>query len=248
MFKMMKKAAEMIMNAGRVTAFTGAGISVESGIPPFRGEGGLWNKYNPVLLDINHFRMNPFESWTLIKEIFYDFFGEAAPNRAHYGLAEMEKIGLLGAIITQNIDNLHQVGGSRNIFEFHGNSRKLVCVACGEKYSVDQVSLNELPPECLSCGGVLKPDFIFFGEQIPEPARTNSFREADISDLFILIGTTGEVMPACAIPYIAKENGAGIIEINTNKSSYTDSITDIFFQGKASEMTASLLEELRKNL
>ncbi len=236
------------MNAGRVTAFTGAGISVESGIPPFRGVGGLWNKYDPVLLDINHFRMNPFESWKLIKEIFYDFFGEAVPNRAHLGLAEMEKMGLLDAIITQNIDNLHQAGGSRNIFEFHGNSRKLVCAGCGEKYSVDEINLNELPPECLSCGSLLKPDFIFFGEQIPEPARTSSFREADISDLFILIGTTGEVMPACAIPYIAKENGAGIIEINTNKSSYTESITDIFFQGKASEMTARLLEELRKNL
>ena len=244
---MIQKAVDLIKNAGRVTAFTGAGISVESGIPPFRGENGLWNKYDPTFLNINYFHSNPLGSWKLIKEIFYDFFGEATPNKAHYGLAEMEKAGFLDAIITQNIDNLHQKGGSRKIFEFHGNSRNLICVSCGVKYPVTEIGLDNLPPECLNCGAVLKPDFIFFGEAIPEPARTNSFREAEISDLFILIGTTGEVIPASSIPFLAKENGAKIIEININKSSYTERITDVFLQGKAAEMTFSLVKKLVKD-
>ncbi|MCD6380588.1 NAD-dependent deacylase [bacterium] len=243
---MIQEAADIIKKANRVTAFTGAGISVESGIPPFRGENGLWSKYDPGFLDISYFHSNPLESWKLIKEIFYDFFGKATPNKAHYGLAEMEKAGFLDAIITQNIDNLHQKSGSRKIFEFHGDSRDLVCVSCGKKYPVTEIGLDNLPPECTNCGGVLKPDFIFFGEQIPEPARTNSFREAEISDLFILIGTTGEVTPASEIPFIAKENGAKIIEINIAKSSYTDRITNIFLQGKATEMISGLVKELRE--
>jgi NAD-dependent deacetylase len=248
MVKMIQEAVDMIRNANRVTAFTGAGISVESGIPPFRGENGLWNKYDSYFLDIDYFHSNPLKSWKLIKEIFYDFFGKATPNKAHYSLAEMEKDGFLDAIITQNIDNLHQKSGSREIFEFHGNSRDLVCIDCGREYPVIGIELDNLPPECPNCGGVLKPDFIFFGEEIPEPARTNSFREAEISDLFIVIGTTGEVMPASAVPLIAKENGAKIIEININKSSYTDRVTDIFLQGKATEMTGSLAIRLREHL
>lgn len=239
-----KNAAETIKHASRITSFTGAGISVESGIPPFRGVGGLWNKYDPVFLDINYFKSNPHESWKLIKEIFYDFFGKAEPNPAHDGLAKLEEAGYLNAIITQNIDNLHQLAGSREVYEFHGNSRELVCTNCYQKYTTKEIGLDVLPPYCPICGNVLKPNFVFFGEPIPEPARTKSFGESEIADVFLLIGTTGEIMPASAIPFLAKENGATIIEINTKPSNYTNQITDIFLQGKATETVNVLVEEI----
>jgi len=240
---MIKKAIKIIKNAKHITAFTGAGISVESGIPPFRGENGLWNKFDPIFLDINYFHQNPLDSWKLIKEIFYDFFGKAKPNIAHYALSEMENLGYINSIITQNIDNLHQEAGSKKVYEFHGNSRNLVCTNCNKIYLAKNVNLSNLPPKCKNCGTVLKPNFIFFGEPIPEPARTNSFAETENADVFILIGTTGEIMPASIIPYEAKKNGSKIIEINTHESNYTNSITDIFLQGKATEIMGNLLKE-----
>jgi NAD-dependent deacetylase len=241
---MYKKAAQIIKNAKRVTAFTGAGISVESGIPPFRGDNGLWDKYNPVFLDIGYFTHHPKESWKLIKEIFYDFFGQAEANDAHYSLAKMEKAGFLQATITQNIDNLHQEAGAQNVYEFHGTSKTLACVNCGKKVEATEVDLNNLPPTCPSCGKVLKPDFVFFGEPISEPANTLSFQEAVISDVFLLIGTTGEIMPASMIPQIAKKNGATIIEVNIRESNYTHQITNIFIRDRATAAMNRLVEEL----
>ena len=239
----LKEAAEIIQKSKRTTAFTGAGISVESGIPPFRGPDGLWNKFNPEFIEINYFFNNPLASWKLIKEIFYDFFGEAKPNAAHTALAQMEKQNLLHTIITQNIDNLHTDAGSKNVYEFHGNSRDLICTKCSKIYSSKTTDFNRLPPLC-QCGNLLKPDFVFFGEPIPEPANSRSFDEANKSDLFIIIGTTGEIMPASMIPYQAKQNGKTVIEINIEPSAYTHSTTDIFLQGKATKVMTSLLELL----
>lgn len=244
---MIEKAVELIKNAKHITAFTGAGISVESGIPPFRGKNGLWNTIDPTFLDINYFHRNPLESWKLHKKIFYSLFGKVKPNTAHYALAEMEKLGYLHSIITQNIDNLHYDAGSKKVLEFHGNSRKLLCENCHKLFSVTDFDLNKLPPKCEICGSVLKPDFIFFGEAIPEPAGSQSFNEAKIADVFILIGTTGEIVPASMIPNEAKKNGAKIIEINTVHSNYTDTITDIFLEGKATEMMGKLLDGLKNS-
>jgi NAD-dependent deacetylase len=238
------QAAEWIKHSSRTVGFTGAGMSVESGIPPFRGKDGLWNKYDPVFLDINYFNQYPEKSWQLIKEIFYDFFGQAKPNSAHFALARMEEKGLLHSIITQNIDNLHQMAGSRLVYEFHGNSRNLVCQKCLKHYPVKGIDLSDLPPKCLKCGVVLKPDFVFFGEPIPVVANTNSFKEAEEAEIFILIGTTGEIMPASLIPYEAKKNGKKVIEINIAPSNYTGTITDIFLQGKATIIMHQLLSAL----
>ena len=239
-----KEAAQLIKNAKHVTAFTGAGISVESGIPPFRGENGLWNKYDPVFLDIRYFHAKPHESWALIKEIFYDFFGQAAPNAAHLGIAKLEQDGYVKATITQNIDNLHQDAGSIEVYEYHGNSRNLICLSCGYKTPASRLDLNLLPPLCNRCNEVLKPDFIFFGEPIPEPARSRSFDEAENADVFLLVGTTGEIMPAAQIPRIAKRNGAKIIEINIDQTIYTQQITDVFLQDKATVAMTKLLEAI----
>lgn len=243
---MYAKAAEMIISSQRCMAFTGAGISVESGIPPFRGENGLWNKYDPASFDISYFTRFPEKSWEIIKDIFYDLFGEVEPNAAHYALAELEQKKLLQGIITQNVDSLHHDAGSRTIYEFHGSFRKLVCLNCRDKVNINSVNLEKLPPLCEKCNGILKPDAVFFGESIPEPAHSKSFFESEKSDLFILIGTTGEVAPANMIPKIAKHNGAGIIEINTAESAYTDTVTDLFLKGRATRVMENIMEEIDK--
>ena len=238
----LNQAIELIRNSSHTTAFTGAGASVESGIPPFRGENGLWSKIDPVFLDTLYFYKYPEKSWRLIKEIFYDSFRKAKPNDAHYALAELGNKGFLDVVITQNIDNLHQQAGSKKVIEFHGTSQRLVCTNCGRQYGITEELLSILPPKCINCSSILKPDFVFFGEPIPEPARSHSLNEAKIADVFILIGTTGEVQPASMIPIIAKNNGTRIIEINIEDSKYTDSITDVFLKGKATEMMMNLLK------
>ncbi len=236
-----REAARLIKSGDRVTAFTGAGISVESGVPPFRGPDGLWSRYKPEVLDIEYFHEHPALSWAAIKEIFYNSFFAARPNAAHRALAAMESAGVLACIITQNIDNLHYLAGSKTVWEFHGNSRDLICLGCSMRYRASSVDLGELPPTCRVCGGILKPDFVFFGEPIPEPAGTKASLEARLSDIFLLIGTTGEVMPACLIPRAAKENGARIIEINTEDSHFTEQVTDIFLKEKATTAMLRLL-------
>ena len=236
-------AVKWISEAKHVVIFSGAGISVESGIPPFRGENGLWNKYNPIFLDTSYFSSNPKKSWMLIKEIFYDFFGEAEPNDAHLIIVELEKRRLIKAIITQNIDNLHQKAGSKKVIEFHGTSRTLTCMNCKKNVNSD-LFLDELPPSCPECGGLLKPDFVFFGEPIPQEAHDNSIANAISADLFILVGTTGEIMPASAIPYLAYQKGAKIIEINIKPSKYTNTIVNIFLRGKATEVFLKLQQLL----
>lgn len=241
---MYKEAAEMILSARRCVAFTGAGISVESGIPPFRGENGLWNKYDPMTFDIQYFTQNPAQSWAAVRDIFYELFGQVLPNAAHYALAEMEARGLLKAVITQNVDNLHKDAGSRVVHEFHGSLKRIICPGCQKTFPAQQVDMNSLPPCCENCGRVLKPDVIFFGEAIPEPAGTLSFDEAAKADCMILIGTTGTVAPANTIPSLAKKQRAGIIEINTVPSEYTASITDVFLQDKATIAMEKLMEEI----
>jgi len=239
-----KRAAKIIRKANNITIFTGAGISVESGIPPFRGEGGLWSKYNPIILDLGYFKSNPKESWIAIKEIFYDFFGSAKPNYAHIALAKMQENGLVHKIITQNIDNLHQEAGSTNVYEYHGTMKTLTCMKCGKGYKAEDIDFEQLPVLCDRCGGLVKPDFVFFGEGIPEKAMAASYDSIDNSDVFIVIGTTGEIMPASSVPFMAKQNGTKIIEINIEETNFTRQITDVFIEGKATEVMRVLLEEL----
>jgi NAD-dependent deacetylase len=237
------KVAGIIRNTKNLIAFTGAGISVESGIPSFRGEGGLWSKYDPHILDLDTFYSRTKECWVKIKEIFYDYWGKSDPNPAHYALAKLEEKGFLKGIVTMNIDNLHQKAGSKKVIEFHGTLDKMVCIQCGRKYATSGVKLDVLPPKC-SCGGVLKPDFIFFGEGIPEDAYRESFALAKKADAVLVIGTTGEVTPASYIPAIAKQSGAKIIEINPKASAYTNGTTDVFIQEKAGKALTAIVNEI----
>ena len=234
------KAAGLIANARHLVAFTGSGISVESGIPAFRGEGGIWSKHDPSILDIDFFCSNPADAWQAISEIFYQYFQGARPNPAHYLLARLEKKGMLSAVITQNIDNMHQEAGNTRVIEYHGNSKYLKCSQCGERYEISAVSLEVLPPRCKEEGEVLKPDFVFFGEGIPPEAASRSVEEVSMADVLLIVGSTGEVMPAGMLPSIAKSNGAVVIEINPNISNYSEYLTDLFLQGPAGEVSKEL--------
>lgn len=241
---LIQEAADILRHSRQTVAFTGAGVSVESGIPTFRGPEGLWSHYDPHVLDLDYFYREPEAAWQVIKEIFYDFFGSAKPNTAHTALGHMEQQGLLQAIITQNIDNLHQEGGSQNVIEYHGTCSNLLCTSCKQRIKADASLLETLPPKHPGCGGILKPDFIFFGESIPQPAGQLSHQLAESCDVMLIIGTTGEVMPACHLPHVAKYAGATLIEINPNHSSFTNTITDIYFQGLATTMMQQLISHL----
>jgi len=182
------------------------------------------------------------ETWEIINKIFYKFTEKAKPNKAHYALAELEKKGLLNAIITQNIDNLHQKAGNTNVYEYHGTSKTLICEKCSTIYQVKDIDLSKLPPLCDNCKTVLKPNFVFFGESIPEIPNNFAMEASKKADVFLVIGTTGKVMPASMIPIRAFNNGAKIIEININTSEYTNNATEIFLQGSAGDILPKILE------
>jgi NAD-dependent deacetylase len=241
---LIKESARLIQQSKFTLAFTGAGISVESGVPPFRGEHGLWNKYDPQVLDLGYFYANGAQCWKYIREIFYEFFANARPNKAHEILAEMEKKNLLNAVVTQNIDNLHFEAGSRVVYEFHGNSKKLKCPQCERIYHAKDIDFESIPPRCADDDEILKPDFIFFGEGIPQDAYANSFEAAEKAEVCLIIGSTGEVTPASFVPRTAKQQGATIIEINPEETLFTSQITDIHLKGKASEVLTKLAKAL----
>lgn len=246
MEKLINQAADIIQESRMTIALTGAGISVESGIPDFRGAGGLWAKYDPSeYATINAFMNNPEKVWNMLRDMD-KLVAKAKPNRAHKGMGELEKMNLLHSIITQNVDNLHQAGGARNVIEYHGNSSTLLCMTCRESYSAEE-KRGEHVPRC-ECGEILKPDVVFFGEAIPEEALYQSFKLADSAEALMVVGTSAVVSPANSIPGIARRNGAKIIEINKERTHLTGSLTDIFLQGEAGEIIDILLSVIKKRL
>lgn len=241
----MQEIIELIKKAKGLTAFTGAGISVESGIPPFRGAGGLWEKYDPKYIEIEFFYSHPEESWAEMKKIFFNSMGIAQPNMTHKTLAKLEELGFLKGIITQNIDNLHQKAGSKKVLEYHGTIDTLLCTKCYKRYKTKETDLSAALPKC-SCGGILKPDFVFYGEGINPQVYQESLALALQTDVMLVVGTSGEVMPACSLPMIAKQqNGAVIIEVNTLPSAYTSGISDYFFEQKAGDFFGEIAKRIK---
>jgi len=240
-----KEVAELIKNSKHVVAFTGAGISVESGIPPFRGSQGLWAKYDPEeFAYIEAFLKDPAKVWKMLREMFEIIFN-AKPNPAHRILAELEKLGYLKCVITQNVDGLHQLAGNKNVIEFHGNCRWLSCLKCGKKEEVKKELIEALSyPKCKDCNSPLKPDVVFFGEPIPFNAKVKAEFEAKNCNVMLVIGTSGVVYPACELPYMAKLNKAKIVEINLEKTPYTNSISDYFIKEKASEALLKVFSKI----
>ncbi len=204
--------AKLLLERSDCVALTGAGISAESGIPTFRSKGGLWDKYDPmVYASAEMFRQDPSKYW-LIRGEFIRNYGKYQPNPAHYALVELEKLGLLRHIITQNIDGLHKSAGSRHVTEIHGSLREIYCLKCNKEYLAPHVPDGE-PPFC-DCGGVLKPNTVFFGEQLPPKALERAYHESATCRTMLVIGTSAVVQPAASLPYLAKQNGAVVIEIN----------------------------------
>lgn len=245
MNKEIKKAAEIIRSCHSMIALTGAGISVESGIPDFRSSGGLWEKYDPAIYaSIESFMRNPEMVWEMLFDMT-ELTTNAKPNSAHVSLAQLEEKGYLKSIITQNIDNLHQAAGSRNVIEYHGNGSRLQCMKCGESYDISGFDLStRVPPSCEGCGSILKPAIVFFGEMIPHQAMNESELLAREADVVLVVGTSAIVYPAAGIPQLAKYNGATLIEFNLEPTQLTSYMTDVFVQGSAGETLPALLKQL----
>jgi len=237
------KTARTIHRSNKVVAFTGAGISVESGIPDFRGAGGLWEKYDPSeYATIEAFHADPQKVWRMLKEIG-NLLENSRPNPAHLALSKLEDMGHVRSVITQNIDGLHQEAGSKRVIEFHGAHRKLVCLNCGRIYNRGEVGMEILPPRC-RCKGVLKPDVVFFGESIPWRAHLEAQQEAKNCDVMLVIGTSAIVSPACDLPVMAKGNGAVIVEVNLEETPLTRNISDWILIGPASFTLQSVVERV----
>jgi len=235
---------ELAKRAHKVIALTGAGISVDSGIPAFRGNQGLWEKYDPTeYAHIEAFLRDPGKVWVMLAEMDLAV-SKAKPNAAHYALAHLEQVSSFSSVITQNVDNLHQRAGSSRVIEFHGNTQRLKCLSCNRLYGKDHVSLAVLPPRC-TCGGVLKPDAVFFGEAIPWEANLQASQEAESCDLILVVGTSAVVAPASSIPFMAKRNGATVVEINLEPTMLTDTVADLSIMRSATEVLPELVEELR---
>ncbi len=242
-----RRAARMIREARCAIAFTGAGISLESGVPTFRGGAdSVWSKHDPEDIEIGRFTANPAKSWRTIKECFYSFMrnNDIRPNKAHHVLARMEADGLIKSVVTQNIDCLHQMAGSKNVIEFHGTTGTASCMACGLKEPAAELDMTADVPRCPQCGGLMKPDFVFFGEAIPTEAYELSMDYAnDKADLCLVVGTTGSVMPAAMVPILVKRRGGAVIEVNPEPSELTR-YADVFLQAGAVEAFTALEREL----
>lgn len=237
------KALRIIAKSRYLAALTGAGVSAGSGIPGFRGRGGIWTRYDPSLARIDCFREDPHRVWEMMRE-FVALVRSAEPNPAHRALAAMERLGILCGLITQNIDGLHQRAGSRSVVELHGNLMSLRCLRCDSVYGIADVSPEDGDPCCPVCTSVLKPGMVFFGEAVPFGGLMEARLLASSSDVFLVIGTSAVVSPASELPVLARANRAKIIEINIETTGLTNSITDVFIRGRAEDVLPDLLDKI----
>jgi len=242
---LIERAASALRSARHAVAISGAGISVPSGIPDFRSPGGLWSRYDPQeVASIGALKGNPRRVWEFLVEAM-DFFGRAKPNPAHLALAELEQCGRLKGVITQNIDGLHQAAGSRDVIEFHGGCENFYCMRCKTGFSAQaarKVTKDDLPWRC-SCGGVIRPDVVFFGEGIPMAAMQAAERHAFSADFVLIVGTSGEVAPANQIPVQIKHGGGVVVEINLGPTMYRH-VTDIRFDAPAEKILPLLASQV----
>lgn len=234
-----ERARNLISESRKISALTGAGISVDSGIPDFRSEGGLWKRFDPhEYATLDSFKRDPTKFWTMGRELAETII-KAEPNAAHWALAKLEAEGKLLGIITQNIDNLHQLAGSKRVIELHGNYLRAYCIECKAEYvgkSVHQrVAKGEIPPKCDRCGGVLKSEAILFGEPLPENPMENAVDLCRNTDLMLVVGTSLSIYPAAILPQIAKNSGANVILVNL-KGVNKENVADIVLMGRATEI------------
>jgi len=248
-----QKVAELIVQSNRNVVFTGAGISTESGIPDFRGKDGIWTKVNPDDFTIQKYlasEENRRMQWKMLVQ--GGLVTAAKPNKAHTAVAELEKLGKLDCVITQNIDNLHQAAGNSPdiVFELHGNMQFARCLKCNERYPMPEI-LKRLEkvdiPDCDRCGGILKPDAVFFGEALPQWVLSEAARRASQCDLCIVIGSTLVVYPAAYIPIYALEAGAKLVIINIGDTPL-DSRATVRMEAKAGEAMSRIVSLVKEKM
>ena len=237
-------AAELLAAARQGLAFTGAGVSAESGIPTFRGEGGLWTRYDPVkVATIDYFMADPGAYWKVARERGRVALA-AQPNPAHRALVSLERQGHLAAVVTQNTDGLHQDSGSRRVIELHGSGRSVQCLDCGarEKRSEVQARLDdEMPPRCRVCGCArLKPTVVLFGEPMPYEAVQDGYALARAADVILVVGSSLVVYPAADIPLTAVRSGARLIVVNAEPTRF-DELAEVVIHGKAGEILPDIV-------
>ncbi len=239
------QAVRLLKKANKAVALTGAGVSTESGIPDFRSKGGLWSRFDPMEYGtIGAFRRNPAKVWKMLVELID--IDRAEPNAGHLAMAEMEKTGVLQGVITQNVDLLHQKAGSRNVVEFHGSIESFTCLDCGRGYPLSSVRREQIPPVCPACRSLLKPDVVFFDEQIPSQALAQSEELLAGADLLIVAGTSCQVAPASLLPSRVYGQGGKIIEVNLEPS--LDGLAEVVLQGKFTKMMTELVGQLKGTL
>ncbi len=235
----MQVARAWLQAARRVAALTGAGISAESGIPTFRGAGGLWNQFRPEdLATPEAFHRDPVLVWQ-----WYDWrrslIAKARPNPGHTALAELERRKDAFTLITQNVDGLHDRAGSRNILKVHGDIWTVRCTACGAEHRDERTPLDQIPPRC-SCGGLLRPGVVWFGEPLPDEVWRLAEDAARHADLFLVVGTSAAVYPAAGRAWLARASGAKVIEINPEETDLTTT-ADRALRGKSGELLPQLI-------
>lgn len=240
-----EKLARRIIAARKVVALCGAGMSVESGIASFRGRGGLWEKYDPEEYGhISTLRNQPEKAWIMLREMSREIM-RAKPNAGHVALAELERMGLLSSIITQNVDGLHHVAGNTKVIEFHGNLQSVVCMQCGDTRPSSSINIDDSPPRCAKCNGAYKPDAVFFGEAIPSEALNRSHRESNTCDLMLVVGTSALVYPAATMPEIARSAGAEVVEINPSETPLTGTVSNSILKGPSGEVLDRLVRSVK---
>lgn len=236
---------KLIKLSSNVAVLTGAGVSTESGIPDYRSPGtGLWGKMDQSIVSLEGFLRNPDCYYSYALEL-YPVRRAAKPNAAHYMLAELEKKGFLKGIITQNVDGLHLDAGSVNVHEIHGSLRQVVCLECNLLFPmenvIERVSKGENPPICVKCGGVLKPNAVFFGETLPRIPWQESIKLADSADLFITIGSSLQVSPANSLPDVAIKGGAKLVIMNSMPTPY-DNNANLIIRKKVAKFSSSVMK------
>jgi NAD-dependent deacetylase len=251
----LERAARLVLDSQYVVALVGAGLSVESGIPPFRGPGGLWTRYGqPSMLSYQEFARDPRLWWEMrlrdeveLGNPVYELklaVDQATPNAGHYALVELERSGVLKYSITQNVDDLQRRAGSIALVEVHGNRARLRCIRCGSRRPREGFPMVELPPQCPECGGILKLDTVMFGEAIPPPALQACREQVQRCDCMLLIGTSGSVNPAAQLPLLARQGGARLIEVNPHETSLTP-LCDLTLSGRSEELLPLLVDRVR---
>lgn len=240
--KFSEQLIALLQSAESICVLTGAGISAESGVPTFRGEEGLWKKFRPEeLANFDAFIRNPKLVWEWYR-YRRKLIHEVKPNPGHHALVDLERVARDFTLVTQNIDNLHRRAGSKSVVELHGNIERAYCIECGEAAAGTEMENLSGVPKCRMCNGIVRPDVVWFGENLPVEAFSKAEAAARRCELFFSIGTSAVVYPAASLPFTALNSGAYVVEINRESTDLSSRANETLF-GNAGEILPDLLSQ-----